>query len=43
MIETETSERYKYSYKSGSVLNYTIHLCPKEMETIEGKKRGKKI
>lgn len=23
------------------VLNYTIHLCPEEMEMIEGKKRGK--
>lgn len=39
MSETETSGHYKHSYKSGPVLNYSIHLYPKEMEEEKKKKK----
>ena len=39
MSETEASGHYKHSYKSGPVLNYSVHLYPKDMGREE--KRGR--
>lgn len=40
MSETETSGYYKHSYKSGPVLNYSIHLYHKDMERKKTEEKG---